>query len=77
MEKEEEAMMNQYQVLDIIWNANGLVLAISYGSCKHQGTCQHKAWISLWNISRRDFKHDEPNMNIQTDGCIRTLSFHP
>ena len=34
-EKEEECMMNNYEITDIIWNANGLLLAISYGNNKH------------------------------------------
>ena len=34
-EKEEDCMMNNYEITDIIWNANGLLLAISYGNNKH------------------------------------------
>lgn len=47
------------------------------GKFEHDGACQDKSFVYLWNISRRDFKPDNPTFVIETTSCIMSLTFHP
>ena len=47
------------------------------GRFEHEGACEDKSFIYLWNINRRDLRPDAPHLCIETSCCIMSLAFHP
>jgi WD40 repeat protein len=65
------------EATDVQWSCSGLTIAASFGRLEHEGSCNHRARVSAWNIARRDFKPDKPTFQIDTGSCIMCLAFHP
>ncbi len=55
------------EITDISWNCNGLTLAAAYGKYDHEGACSDKSYICAWNLSKREFKENNPTSVIETD----------
>lgn len=53
------------------------MIAGSYGSLEHDGSCNDRSFISVWNLSKRDFTPDKATYTIETQGCVMCLAFHP
>lgn len=68
---------SEFQCLDVSWNSTGTVLAIAYGAPTHSDWCSHESVIAIWNIQRKDFNHNKPNLTIETDSCMTAIEFHP
>mmetsp|Transcript_40263 Transcript_40263/g.35789 ORF Transcript_40263/g.35789 Transcript_40263/m.35789 type:complete len:90 (-) Transcript_40263:952-1221(-) len=35
------------------------------------------SFLYIWNLSKRDFKPDTPNLTIENTGSIMCIEFHP
>lgn len=72
-DKEKE----EFQINKIALNMKGMVLAIAVGGSKHEGSCEHTAFVSGWNIFRSNIDFEEPHWSINVNGCVTALAWHP
>ena len=66
-----------FQINQIALNTKGMALAIAVGCKKHEGSCEHTAFVSGWHISRTNIKLNEPHWTITVNGCVTSISWHP
>lgn len=64
-------------VTSLAWNATGSVLACAYGQLDTRGWCEVSAPVCLWNIFRPQMKASTPDMEINIQGFVVSLAFHP
>jgi len=65
------------QVTAVAWNTTGALLACSYGRLDLNGWCDISAPVCLWNVFRPQLVAGEPDTNIQINGFVMSLAFHP
>ncbi|XP_023209718.1 WD repeat-containing protein 34-like [Centruroides sculpturatus] len=68
---------SEFQCLDASWNSTGTVLAVAYGATSHSDWCSHESNVAIWNVQRKDFVPNKPNLTIETDSCVTAIAFHP
>jgi hypothetical protein len=66
-----------FEITDVQWNSNGFMVAASYGSLEHEGSCNHRAFVSVWNLAKRDFQPNVASYQLELPACVMCLSFHP
>ena len=57
----------------ISWNVNGTLLAAGVGGREHDGWCNHRGAICLWNI----YNPSRMEEKIEVPCCVTCLQFHP
>uniref|UniRef100_A0A7S4VTD3 Uncharacterized protein n=1 Tax=Alexandrium monilatum TaxID=311494 RepID=A0A7S4VTD3_9DINO len=66
------------QIASVAWNTTGAMLACSYGKLDTYGWCEVTGPVCLWNIFRvDDGMKGEPDIDIQVQGFVMCLAFHP
>ncbi|XP_071448397.1 cytoplasmic dynein 2 intermediate chain 2-like [Hetaerina americana] len=61
----------------LIWSCSGAVIALGYGSNHHDGWCDHRSKILLFNINRPNFSSTVPSQTLETKSCVTCISGHP
>ena len=68
---------NEVQINQVKLNNKGMMLAVAVGYKKHEGSCEHTAYVCGWNIFRSNIKSDEPHWTLNSNGCVTCISWHP
>ena len=84
---ERQRIASDWSRLELNWSGSGCIVFLkndfknlwfnSLGKFDHEGACQDKSFVYVWNINRKEFKPDVPTLEIETNSCIMSLLFHP
>lgn len=64
-------------VTSVAWNCTGSVLAVAYGRFDHTGWCVHNGLLCTWSVFRRNMDPTRPDLELDTGGCVQSVTFHP
>ncbi|XP_056395749.1 cytoplasmic dynein 2 intermediate chain 2 isoform X1 [Hyla sarda] len=72
-----DAVSEHLQVTSVSWNATGSVIACSYGRLGDGDWSTEKSYICTWNLDRRGFNPNHPDLVLDVPSSVMCLAFHP
>ncbi|KAM5145939.1 cytoplasmic dynein 2 intermediate chain 2 isoform 3-T3 [Mantella aurantiaca] len=72
-----EATAEHLEVTSISWNSTGSVIGCSYGRLGDGDWSTEKSYLCTWNLDRRGFNPNHPDMVLEVSSSLMCLAFHP
>ncbi|KAM3911742.1 cytoplasmic dynein 2 intermediate chain 2 [Leptodactylus fuscus] len=72
-----DVVAENLQVTSVTWNVTGSVIACSYGRLGDGDWSTEKSYVCTWNLDRRGFNPNHPDIVIDVPSSVMCLAFHP
>ncbi|XP_066436452.1 cytoplasmic dynein 2 intermediate chain 2 isoform X2 [Eleutherodactylus coqui] len=72
-----DAVAERLQVTSVTWNSTGSVIACSYGRLGDGDWSTEKSYVCTWNLDRRGFNPNHPDVVLDVASSVMCLAFHP
>ncbi|CAI9613575.1 unnamed protein product [Staurois parvus] len=72
-----EAAAKHLEVTSVSWNSTGSVIGCSYGRLGDGDWSTEKSYVCTWNLDRRGFNPNHPDVVLEVSSSAMCLAFHP
>ncbi|XP_072273572.1 cytoplasmic dynein 2 intermediate chain 2-like [Pyxicephalus adspersus] len=72
-----EAVTKHLEVTSISWNSTGSIVSCAYGRLGDGDWSTEKTYVCTWNLDRRGFNPNHPDVVLEVFGSVMCLAFHP